>query len=150
MERSLLSKQNIREMDIEKPKVPRPILAKLQEHFDLLIPRNLFLVSPNTYPKKVYHTAGSTSVKENITIAFRIVFHEERHICEYFLNADGYTEHRRYVVEIDEVEMLPNFEGQFGHSEFEDESIDYTEHMRIVKHNTEIRKLLKKKGFLKK
>lgn len=136
-------------MNREKPSVPRPILARLQAHFDQLIPRNLFLVSPDTRYKKVYHIAGSTAVKDNITIAFRIVLYQDEHFCDYFLNANGYTEHRKYVVERDEVELLPNFEGQYGDSAIEDDGLSYQEHMRIVKHDAEVRKMLIKKGFIK-
>lgn len=133
-----------------KPKISKQLLARLQEHFDNLIPRNLFLVSQNTYPKKVYHIPGSTAVKDNISIAFKIFTLEEELVCDYFMNADGYTEHRRYYFNSNEVELLDNFEGQFGESEFEDEDIDYDEHRRIMKHNTAIRKMLVKKGFLTK
>lgn len=129
---------------MEEPKlVPKQILARLQEHFDQLIPRNLFLVKLHTYPNRVYRTAGSTAVKNNITIAFRITY-EDDYICEYFLDADGYTEHRRYFLATDEVEMLENYEAQY-----EDEDVSYEEHMRIVKHNKAIRDLLIQKGFVK-
>lgn len=136
-------------MNREKPLVPRPILAQLQVHFDGLIPKNLFLVSPNTQYKKVYHISGSTAVKDNITIAFRIALYQDEHICDYFLNADGYTEHRKYVVERDEVSLLPNFEGQYGDSDIIDDGLSYQEHMRIVKHDAQVRKMLIKKGFIK-
>ncbi len=129
---------------MEEPKlVPKQILARLQEHFDQLIPRNLFLVKIDTYPNRVYRTAGSTAIKDNITIAFKIT-HEDDYICEYFLDADGYTEHRRYFLATDEVEMLENYEAQY-----EDEDVSYEEHMRIVKHNKAIRDLLIQKGFIK-
>lgn len=131
------------------PTVPRPILSRLQEHFDQLIPRNLFLVSPDTRYKKVYHIAGSTAVKDNITIAFKIVFYQDEHSCDYFLNADGYTEHRRYVIERDETELLPNFEGQYSGGEIVDDQLSYEEHMRIVKNDAIVRKMLLKKGFIK-
>lgn len=133
-----------------KPKIPKKLLARLQEHFDNLIPRNLFLVSQDTYPKKVYHIPGSTAVKDNISIAFKIFTLEEELVCDYFMNADGYTEHRRYFFDRNEVALLDNFEGQFGESAFEDEDIDYDEHRRIMKHNETLRKMLIKKGFIKK
>lgn len=132
------------------PRVPKAFLARLQEHFDNLIPRNLFLVSQNTFPNKVYHIPGSTAVKDNISIAFKIYTLADILVCDYFMNAQGYTEHRRYNFNNHEVELLANFEGQFGESEFSDEDIDYDEHRRIMKHNTAIRKMLIKKGFLKK
>ena len=129
---------------MEEPKViPKKILARLQEHFDLLIPRNLFLVQPDTYPNRIYRTAGSTAVKNNITIVFKII-HDDDYICEYFLDADGYTEHRRYFIATDQVEMLENYEAQL-----EEEDLPYEEHMRIVKHNKAIRDLLIQKGFIK-
>jgi len=133
----------------EEKKIAKPILAQLQVHFDGLIPRNLFLVKLDTKLDKVYTTYGSTAIKDNIKIKF-IIKNNEGFVCDYFLDADGYTEHRRYFFETDQVEMLENFEGQFGSSEFEDEDIDYEEHRRIVKHNTEVRKILIKKRFLKK
>ncbi|MEP0266258.1 hypothetical protein [Dokdonia sp.] len=129
---------------MEEPKViPKQILARLQEHFDLLIPRNLFLVKQDTYPNRVYRTAGSTAVKNNITIAFKII-HDDDYTCEYFLDADGYTEHRRYFIGANEVEILENYEAQL-----EEEDLSYEEHMRIVKHNKAIRDLLIQKGFIK-
>ena len=136
-------------MEEEVKKIAKPILARLQEHFDGLIPRNLFLVNPDVRLKKVNKTYGSTSVKDNISIAFKIFMLEDQYICEYFLNADGYTEHRRYNIDTDQVEMLENFEGQFG-SEDGEEDMDYEEFTRIRKHNDKVRKLLIKKGFLKK
>ena len=135
-------------MDQDK-KIPKPLLARLQEHFDQLVPRNLFLVKPDTQLDRVYRTAGSTAVKNNITIAFRIVYDSD-YTCDYFLNADGYTEHRRYFFATDEVELLENYEGQIGGQDYEDEDMDYEEHMRIVKHNKTVRDLLIKKGFVKK
>jgi len=126
--------------------IPKPLLAQLQEHFDQLIPRNLFLVKLDTRLDRVYRTAGSTAVKNNITIAFRITLDGD-YYCEYFLDADGYTEHRRYFFATDEVELLENYEGQTG---YDDEDLSYEEHMRIIKHNKKIRDLLIKKGFVKK
>jgi len=126
--------------------IPKPLLAQLQEHFDQLIPRNLFLVKLDTRLDRVYRTAGSTAVKNNITIAFRITLDGD-YYCEYFLDADGYTEHRRYFFATDEVELLENYEGQQG---YDDEDLSYEEHMRIIKHNKKIRDLLIKKGFVKK
>lgn len=137
-------------MEEEVKKIAKPVLARLQEHFDRLIPRNLFLVSPDVRLKKVHKTYGSTSVKDNISIAFRIVYFEEQYICEYFLDADGYTEHRRYNITTDETEMLENFEGQFGGQTLEDDDMPYEEFTRIRKHNDAVRKLLIKKGFMKK
>ncbi len=132
-------------MDQDK-KIPKQLLARLQEHFDQLVPRNLFLVKQDTQVDRVYRTAGSTAVKNNITIAFRIE-HDGDYYCEYFLDADGYTEHRRYFFATDEVELLENYEGQSG---YDDEELSYEEHMRIIKHNKKIRDLLIKKGFVKK
>ncbi len=130
---------------MEEPKrIPKNLLARLQEHFDQLIPRCLFLVKQDTYPNRVYKSPGSTAVKNNIFVAFKIVEGTE-YICEYFLQAEGYTEHRRYFFATDEVELLENFEGQY-----EEDDLPYEEHMRLVKHNTSVRKLLIKKGFLKK
>ena len=137
-------------MEEEVKKIAKPILARLQIHFDGLIPRNLFLVNPDVKLKKVHKTYGSTSVKDNISIAFKIYKFEDEHICEYFLDADGYTEHRRYNIDRDQTEMLDNFEGQFGASEVEDEDIDYEEFTRIRKHNDKVRKMLIKKGFMRK
>lgn len=128
----------------DEPKViSKLVLARLQEHFDLLIPRNLFLVQPDTYPNRIYRTTGSTAVKNNIIIVFKIV-HDEDYICEYFLDADGYTEHRRYFIGSNEVEILENYEAQY-----EDEELSYEEHMRVVKHNKGVRDLLIQKGFVK-
>jgi len=128
----------------EKKRIPKNIAAQLQEHFDQLIPRNLFLVKQDTYPGRVYRVAGSTAVKNNITISFKLI-EDNGYVCEYFLDADGYTEHRRYFMSTDEVELLENYETQF-----EDEDVSYEEHMRIVKYNKEVRELLIKKGFVKK
>ena len=137
-------------MEEEVKKIAKPVLARLQEHFDRLIPRNLFLVSPDVRLKKVHKTFGSTSVKDNISIAFKIYFFEEQYICEYFLDGDGYTEHRRYNISTDQTEMLENFEGQFGAAALEDDDMPYEEFTRIRKHNDSVRKLLIKKGFMKK
>lgn len=137
-------------MEDEVKKIPKPILAKLQEHFDILIPRNLFLVSPNVQLKKVHKTYGSTSVKDNISIAFKIFLLEEQYICEYFLNAEGYMEHRRYNINTDQVALLENFDGQLGVESLEDEDVDYEEFTRIRKHNDKVRKLLIKRGFMRK
>lgn len=137
-------------MQDEVKKIPKPILARLQEHFDILIPRNLFLVSPNVQLKKLHKTFGSTSVKDNISIAFKIFLIEEQYICEYFLSAEGYMEHRRYTIQTDQVELLENFDGQFGTGSLEDENLDYEEFTRIRKHNDKVRKLLIKKGFIRK
>ncbi|MFC4691402.1 hypothetical protein ACFO5T_13265 [Dokdonia genika] len=137
-------------MEEEVKKIARPILARLQVHFDGLIPRNLFLVNPDIRLKKVNKTYGSTSVKDSISIAFKVFIFEDQYICEYFLNADGYTEHRRYNIDRDQVEMLENFEGQFGAEDFEDDDMDYEEFTRIRKHNDKVRKLLIKKGFMRK
>lgn len=134
----------------EQPRIPKPLLAKLQEHLDLLVPRCLFLIKQNTYPKKVYRIPGSNSVKDNIYVAFKIFTLEEELVCDYFLNAEGHTEHRRYFFQKDQVALLDNFEGHLGGAEFDDEDMDYEEHRRILKHNTAIRKMLIKKGFLKK
>jgi len=131
-------------------KIPKPTLARLQEHFDHLVPRNLFLVKQNTFPNRVYRIPGSSAVKDDVFVAFKIIKEGEQYICEYLLDARGYTEHRRHNIYTDQTELLENFEGQFGNSEFEDEDIDYEEHKRILKHNTAIRKLLIKKGFLRK
>lgn len=128
----------------EPKKVPKSLLARLQEHFDQLIPRNLFLVTQDTYPDRVYRIAGSTAVKNNITIAFRIT-HSDDYSCDYFLDADGYTEHRRYFFTTDEVELLENYEVNFE----DEDDLDYEEHMRIIKHNKKIRDLLIKKGFVR-
>jgi hypothetical protein len=46
--------------------------------------------------------------------------------------------------------MLENFEGQFGAEDFEDDDMDYEEFTRIRKHNDKVRKLLIKKGFMRK
>lgn len=137
-------------MEEEIKKIAKPVLARLQEHFDILIPRNLFLVSPNVQFKKVHKTYGSTSVKDNISIAFKIFMMEDQHICEYFLSAEGYMEHRRYNIDRDHVELLENFDGQFGTGSLEDEDLDYEEFTRIRKHNDKVRKLLIKKGFMRK
>ncbi len=134
----------------EEKKIAKPILARLQEHFDILIPRNLFLVNPDVKLKKVHKTYGSNSVKDSISIAFKIFVIEDQYICEYFLNADGYTEHRRYNITTNRTEMLDNFEGQFGAQAIEDDDMDYEEFTRIRKHNDKVRKMLIKKGFLKK
>ena len=122
-------------MDQDK-KIPKPLLARLQEHFDQLVPRNLFLVKPDTQLGRVYRTAGSTAVKNNITIAFRITLDTD-YTCDYFLNADGYTEHRRYFFATDEVELLENYEGQIGGQGYEDEDMDYEEHMLSLIHISE-------------
>ena len=133
----------------EKKPIHKKAAAQLQEHFDLLIPRNLFLVKQNTYTDRVYRVAGSTAVKNNITISFKIT-EDDGYICEYFLDANGYTEHRRYFLATDQVELLENYEGHFGDSTFEDEDVSYEEQMRIIKHNKKVRDLLIKKGFVKK
>jgi hypothetical protein len=133
----------------EKKPIQKKAAAQLQEHFDLLIPRNLFLVKQNTFTDRVYRVAGSTAVKNNITISFKIT-EDDGYICEYFLDANGYTEHRRYFLSTDQVELLENYEGQFGDSTFEDEDVSYEEQMRIIKHNKKVRDLLIKKGFVKK
>jgi len=39
-------------MEEEVKKIAKPILARLQEHFDRLIPRNLFLVNPDVRLKR--------------------------------------------------------------------------------------------------
>lgn len=135
-------------MEDKKP-IQKKAAAQLQEHFDQLIPRTLFLVKQDTYTDRVYRTAGSTAIKNNITIAFKIV-EDNGYICEYFLDANGYTEHRRYFFDTDQVELLINYEGQFGSSEFEDEDVSYEEQIRIIKHNKKVRDLLIKKGFVKK
>ncbi len=127
----------------EKKPIQKKAAAQLQEHFDQLIPRNLFLVKQDTYTDRVYRVAGSTAVKNNITISFKIT-EDNGYICEYFLDADGYTEHRRYFLSTDEVELLENYEAQF-----EDEDISYEEQMRVVKHNKAVRDLLIQKGFVK-
>ncbi|WP_299679659.1 hypothetical protein [uncultured Dokdonia sp.] len=127
----------------EKKKISKAAAAQLQEHFDQLIPRNLFLVKQDTYPDRVYRIAGSTAVKNNITIAFKIT-EDNGYVCEYFLDADGYTEHRRYFMATDQVELLENYEALY-----DDEELSYEEHMRIVKHNKAIRDLLVQKGFIK-
>lgn len=130
---------------MEEPKrIHKPLLARLQEHFDHLIPRCLFLVKQDVYPNRVYFCPGSIAVKDNIYVAFRIIENEELY-CEYFLQADAHTEHRRYFFRTDQVELLENFVGQY-----EEDDLPYEEHMKMVKHNTEVRKLLIKKGFLKK
>jgi len=130
---------------MEEPiKIQKPRLAQLQEHFDQLIPRCLFLVKQDCKLNRVYKSPGSTAVKGNIYVAFKIMEDDEL-ICEYFLQADSYTEHRRYFFASDEVEMLDNFEGQY-----EDEDVSYEDHMKIVKHNTRVRNQLIKKGFIKK
>ena len=129
----------------ELKRVPKAILEQLQEHFDQLIPRCLFLVKQDTYPKRVYKTPGSTAVKGNISIAFRIEEESESFVCEYFLDADGYTEHRRYFLASDQVEMLENYEGQY-----DEDDTPYEEVMRVMKHNKAVRDLLIKKGFVKK
>lgn len=77
-------------------------------------------------------------------MAFKI-FEDQELYCEYFLQADSYTEHRRYFFSSNEVEILENFQGQY-----EEDDLPYEEHMRMVKHNTAVRQLLIKKGFLKK
>jgi len=128
----------------EKKRIPKNIAAQLQEHFDQLIPRNLFLVKQDTYPDRVYRIAGSTAVKNNITIAFKLI-DDNGYVCEYFLDADGYTEHRRYFLATDQVELLENYEALY-----EDEELSYEEHMRVVKYNKTIRDLLIKKGFVQK
>lgn len=130
-------------------KIPLNLLARLQEHFDGLIPRNLFLVKQNTKLNRVYRTYGSSAVKNNIYIAFKIE-KSEGYTCDYLLDADGYTEHRRYNLANDEITLLENFEGRLGGSDFIDDEMDYAEHMRIMKKNSEIRKMLIKKGFLRK
>lgn len=137
-------------MEEDIKKIAKPVLAKLQEHFDILIPRNLFLVSPNVKLKKVTTIFGSASVKGNISITMKLFMIEDRYMCEYFLNAEGFTEHRRYNIYTDRVEMLENFEGQFGASDVDDEDMDYEEFTRIRKHNDKVRKLLIKKGFMRK
>ena len=130
-------------------KVPKPVLARFQEHIDLLIPKCLFLVGLDVVPRRVYRKPGSTAIKGDIYIAF--TFSEgPDYTCDYFLDARGYTEHRRYFVNTDEVELLENYEGRFGASDFIDDDLPYEEHMRIMKHNNAIRKLLVKKGFVKK
>ena len=130
---------------MEAPKkIHKPLLAQLQEHFDQLIPRCLFLVKQDVRTNKVYKCPGSTAVKGNIFVAFKIIEGEKLY-CEYFLQADSYTEHRRYFFASNEVEMLENFQGQY-----EEDDLPYDEHMKMVKHNTAVRKLLMKKGFLKK
>ena len=125
-------------------KIYKPLLAQLQEHFDQLIPRCLFLVKQDVRPNKVYRSPGSTVIKGNIFVAFKILEGDELY-CEYFLKADNYTEHRRYFFASNEVEMLENFQGQY-----EEDDLPYDEHMKMVKHNTAVRKLLIKKGFLTK
>lgn len=137
-------------MEEEIKRIAKPILARLQEHFDILIPRNLFLVSPDVRLKKVHKTYGSTSVKNNISIAFKIFIMEDQYYCEYFLSAEGYMEHRRYNIDRDQVELLENFDGQFGTGSLEEEDMDYEEFTRIRKHNDKVRKLLIKKGFMRK
>jgi hypothetical protein len=130
---------------MEEPKrIPKPLLARLQEHFDQLIPRCLFLVKQDVYPNRVYKSPGSTAIKGNIFVAFKI-FQEEELYCEYFLQAEDHTEHRRYFFASDEVELLENLQGQY-----EEDDLPYEEHMKMVKHNMAVRKLLIKKGFLKK
>lgn len=137
-------------MEDKKP-IQKKAAAQLQEHFDLLIPRNLFLVKQNTFTDRVYRVAGSTAVKNNITISFKITEDEgDNYVCEYFLDANGYTEHRRYFLATDQVELLENYEGQFGDAAYEDEDVSYEEQMRIIKHNKKVRDLLIKKGFVKK
>lgn len=130
---------------MEAPKkVHKARLAQLQEHFDQLIPRCLFLVRQEVYPNRVYKSPGSTAIKGNIFVAFKIQEEPEMY-CDYFLQAESYTEHRRYFFASNEVEMLPNFQGQY-----EDDDLPYEEHINMVKHNTEVRKRLVSKGFLKK
>lgn len=135
---------------IPEKKIAKPILAKLQEHFDILIPRNLFLVSPDVKLKKINKTYGSASIKDSISITFKIFVLEDEHICEYFLNADGYTEHRRFNIRTTQTTLLDNFEGQFGAQAIESEDMDYEEFTRIRKHNDKVRKMLIKKGFMRK
>ena len=131
---------------MEEPKrIPKTLLARLQEHFDQLIPRCLFLVKQDVYPNRVYKSPGSTAVKGNIFVAFKI-FEGEDIYCEYFLQADSYTEHRRYFFATEEVELLENFQGQYE----DHDDLPYEEHMKMVKHNSRVRILLIKKGFLKK
>lgn len=137
-------------MEEEIKKIAKPVLAKLQEHFDILIPRNLFLVNPDTQLKRITTIYGSTSVKGNISITFKMFMLEDQYMCEYFLQADGFTEHRRYNIYTDRVEMLENFEGQFAASGVDDEDMDYEEFTRVRKHNDKVRKLLIKKRFMRK
>ncbi len=130
---------------MEEPKrIPKKLLAQLQEHFDQLIPRCLFLVKQDVYPNKVYKSPGSTAIKENVFVAFKIIEDQELY-CEYLLQADHYTEHRRYFFSSQEVELLENFQGQY-----EEDDLPYEEHMKMVKHNSAVRQILVKKGFLKK
>lgn len=130
---------------MEEPKrIPKKLLAQLQEHFDQLIPRCLFLVKQDVYPNRIYKSPGSTAIKGNIFVAFKII-EEDQLYCEYLLQADNYTEHRRYFFSTQEVELLENFLGQY-----EEDDLPYEEHMKMVKHNSSVRKLLIKKGFLKK
>lgn len=128
----------------ELKKIPKPRLAQLQEHFDQLIPRCLFLVKQDCKLNRVYKSPGSTAIKDNVFVVFKILQDEELY-CEYFMQADNYTEHRRYFFSSDEVEMLENFQG-----EYEEDDLPYEDHMKLVKHNSQVRKLLIKKGFLKK
>lgn len=128
----------------ELKRVPKARLAQLQEHLDQLIPRCLFLVKQDVYPNRVYKSPGSTAVKGNIFVTFKIIDDQELY-CEYFLQAESYTEHRRFFFASNEVEMLPNFQGQY-----EDDDLPYEEHVKMVKHNTKVRDLLVSKGFLKK
>lgn len=125
-------------------KVNKHLLTQLQEHFDQLIPRCLFLVKQDSRLNKVYKSPGSTAVKGNIFVAFKILKDEELY-CEYFLQANSYTEHRRYFFATDEVELLENFQRHY-----EDDDLPYEEHMKMIKHNTKVRQLLVKKGFLRK
>lgn len=130
-------------MDAPK-KIHKPRLAQLQEHFDQLIPRCLFLVKQDVYPNRVYKSPGSTAIKDNIFVTFKI-FQEEELYCEYFLQAESYTEHRRFFFATNEVEILENFQGQY-----EEDDLPYEEHMKMVKHNSMVRKILISKGFLRK
>ncbi len=126
--------------------IPAQIVAQVQEHFDNIIPRNLFLVKKGTLPDRVYRVQGSISIKGNVTVSF-FISEDEGYYTEYFVKTDDFSAHRRWVVGQDDFEQLENYEGQY---DLLDDDISYDEHKRIIKHNKEVRDLLIKKGFVKK
>lgn len=131
---------------MEQKPVPPQVAALVQEHFDNLIPRNLFLVKKGTLLDRVYRTPGSISVKNNVTISF-FISEDEGFYTEYFVQTDNFSAHRRWIVGQDDFEQLENYEGQY---DLMDDDLSYEEHKRMIKHNKEVRDLLIKKGFVKK
>lgn len=127
--------------------IPVDIAAQLQEHFDHLIPRQLFLVKRGSKLNKVYRIPGSGAVKDDVTISFFVKKDDQGYFTEYFLNSKSLKAHRKWYVGSQDVEQLENFEGEY---ELLEDDLPYEEHQRIRKHNANVRSILLKKQFLRK